>query len=873
MKQICIFFLVVILPLLLDGQNFEKAQKRFSVNFNENFQKIESAQMYYGNEVANTENAGIAPNGDLISDVAITPNGALAFSANRWTNNVSVFDLSNGQQVEIIDVEGAPLQLAATNNDLFVALFNENKLCRISLDDFEEIEYLDIEGPEVMKLSAASNRLFISSSVSKKCIVLDALTCNEIAVIPNIDFLTIPGGASTGANNRTGNAYLHYSISPDGNYLSVLKDFSSVQVYSAETGELILTTETIPGLSRWSFSGNSQILIYVVRGGASTTIYRHYVGTDEVLSEVTLENFSLASGFGNVGSNGNGTKLIVPGSQQDIYYDHNENTVTPLASYRTKSISQVTADSLVFISGSNIGYVFDFETGSMVGQADGAYFANIDAASATHANMSLTYEGLLYEKIYVFQYTKSEIEQPFILKPGNTQEGDAPNHLAINPQGTKAYVANALSGNISVVDLETGLIQKTLDVNFSASMVKFTSDGNYAVVTGCGPIRNNSANSNTIIIDALTDEIVKNIPTTDYSSQIAFDNNEEYAFITSSEYGVNEVSIIHLAGANSEFVSNVNWGQTGCFSIRKGDFSAFRTAPNSNYLFFMAYTQNQQQAELLIIDPEQRAIVEQYNLGEQAPLALEFNNHGTKAVAICWNKLFVFDVNESVLTLLASQSSPDGENFQDVYYDKENERFLVTGSYSGWIALAENDWSNSVIDNSVGAVIQDMTFDLQNDPMYLLSSDNGTTIFKYNEEEVTLPAKYYRLKYHANSGVVVTTAPGPDFVTTIYVSPIGIGDVITSGQQDLEVIVAPNPARNHTTINYSIENPNDVSIMIFDINGTCVRGLVDRFHNVGMYTEDWNLQSDIGAKLPAGTYYLRLIVGKSVVTKPIIVVK
>ncbi|MFO7863467.1 MAG: hypothetical protein R6U85_05670 [Salinivirgaceae bacterium] len=343
MKRICIFLLAVILPLLTNAQSFDKAQKRFSVDTEYNFQKIERTHLHYEDETTNTENAGIAPNGDLISDVAITPNGTLAFSANRWTNNVSVFDLSNGQQIEIIDLEGAPLQLAATNNDLYVALFNENKVCRISLNDFEVVESLDIEGPEVMKLSATNNKLFISSSVSKKCIVLDAITFNEITVIQNLDFLTIPGGASTGANNRTGNAYLHYSISPDGNYLSVLKDFNSVQVFSAETGESILTTETLPGLSRWSFSGNSQILVYVVQGGTSTTVYRHNVSTDEVLSEVTIEDFALASGFGNVGSNANGTKLIVPGSQQDIYYSYQDNTVTPLASYRTKSISQITA--------------------------------------------------------------------------------------------------------------------------------------------------------------------------------------------------------------------------------------------------------------------------------------------------------------------------------------------------------------------------------------------------------------------------------------------------------------------------------------------------------------------------------------------------
>lgn len=101
----------------------------------------------------------------------------------------------------------------------------------------------------------------------------------------------------------------------------------------------------------------------------------------------------------------------------------------------------------------------------------------------------------------------------------------------------------------------------------------------------------------------------------------------------------------------------------------------------------------------------------------------------------------------------------------------------------------------------------------------------------------------------------------------------GVINSITESDKSSEIIKIsnfPNPFNSQTTIYYEIENPNNVKIELFSINGEKVLDLKDEFHNAGKYTINLNAEK-FGLK--SGLYFYRLISGKSVLTGKLILLK
>ncbi|MDH4210506.1 MAG: T9SS type A sorting domain-containing protein [candidate division WOR-3 bacterium] len=65
----------------------------------------------------------------------------------------------------------------------------------------------------------------------------------------------------------------------------------------------------------------------------------------------------------------------------------------------------------------------------------------------------------------------------------------------------------------------------------------------------------------------------------------------------------------------------------------------------------------------------------------------------------------------------------------------------------------------------------------------------------------------------------------------------------------------PNPACDHTVIQYSIAREGRVRLEVYNTLGQRVTSLVDGTQSPGMYKVAWNFQID---RLPAGVYFYRL---------------
>ena len=69
--------------------------------------------------------------------------------------------------------------------------------------------------------------------------------------------------------------------------------------------------------------------------------------------------------------------------------------------------------------------------------------------------------------------------------------------------------------------------------------------------------------------------------------------------------------------------------------------------------------------------------------------------------------------------------------------------------------------------------------------------------------------------------------------------------------------IAPNPFTTTTSISYSLPNPGDVSLKLYDITGKLVSTLAGGYHSAGNYSLQLTANSS-QQKLAAGIYVMRL---------------
>lgn len=83
----------------------------------------------------------------------------------------------------------------------------------------------------------------------------------------------------------------------------------------------------------------------------------------------------------------------------------------------------------------------------------------------------------------------------------------------------------------------------------------------------------------------------------------------------------------------------------------------------------------------------------------------------------------------------------------------------------------------------------------------------------------------------------------------------------------------PNPSSSTTLIEYHIPRRGHVRLRVYDEVGRLVKIILDGESSPGSYTVTWNGTDERGKRVPSGTYFYRLNVDGSTVTKKAIVLK
>lgn len=78
---------------------------------------------------------------------------------------------------------------------------------------------------------------------------------------------------------------------------------------------------------------------------------------------------------------------------------------------------------------------------------------------------------------------------------------------------------------------------------------------------------------------------------------------------------------------------------------------------------------------------------------------------------------------------------------------------------------------------------------------------------------------------------------------------------------------APNPFLGSTTIRFSLKEPGDARVVVYDITGRLVRSVFDQWADAGSHEVTWDGTDGHGSRVASGIYYVRMVAKDYTATK------
>lgn len=133
--------------------------------------------------------------------------------------------------------------------------------------------------------------------------------------------------------------------------------------------------------------------------------------------------------------------------------------------------------------------------------------------------------------------------------------GKGPEGIDLSPDGKQLWTSHRADGKLSIIDTGTDQVVKTLTIGTKmANRVKFTIDGKYALVS-------DPPNSEVLVLDAATGDIVKHIKTLAGPEGIFIAPDGKRAFVACSE--ADKVQLIDLGKFEASGAIEVGKGPDG----------------------------------------------------------------------------------------------------------------------------------------------------------------------------------------------------------------------------------------------------------------------------------------------------------------------
>ena len=106
----------------------------------------------------------------------------------------------------------------------------------------------------------------------------------------------------------------------------------------------------------------------------------------------------------------------------------------------------------------------------------------------------------------------------------------------------------------------------------------------------------------------------------------------------------------------------------------------------------------------------------------------------------------------------------------------------------------------------------------------------------------------------------------------IAANPVGVGDDVVGAKLDLGQNM-PNPFNPKTTIAFTLPEPTDVTIEVYDVTGRRIVTLMSDRLDAGGHFVEWSGRGANGEKVASGVYFYKLLAGDEEISKKMVLLK
>ncbi|GCE40146.1 collagen triple helix repeat domain protein [Rhodococcus wratislaviensis] len=277
---------------------------------------------------------------------------------------------------------------------------------------------------------------------------------------------------------------------------------------------------------------------------------------------------------------------------------------------------------------------------------------------------------------------------------GSVTVGTSPTGVAANPAGTRVYVTNSGSGNVSVIDTATNKVVATIGVGTTPNAVAVNPSGTRAYVT-------NSGSGNVSVIDTATNKVVATITTGTTPNAVAVNAKGTRAYVTNAGglFSPGTVSVIDTA--TNKVVATVKVGTTP---------TAVAVDPTPTGT--RVYVTNRGSNTVSVIDTDTNTVVATVPVGSR-PTAVRVSPDGSAAYVVTdSDRLWVIDTAAAtvVSTVGIGDLSPEA-GAHSIALSADGSRMLVTDAADGRVRVLSLTFVNSAPTASLEPVGEPRTSD------------------------------------------------------------------------------------------------------------------------------------------------------------------
>ena len=229
------------------------------------------------------------------------------------------------------------------------------------------------------------------------------------------------------------------------------------------------------------------------------------------------------------------------------------------------------------------------------------------------------------DQIVVVNTSSNAVSARISLKKDGSRYMD-PGGMAVSPDGTLIYVANESGDSLSVIDLETRKVKKTIPIGFGPQDVVLTPDGRYGYVTDFYSVW---------VIDLSDFNVIKEIPFRDPTS----DRLRTYLLEDGEEVFRGPRDIVMSPDGRNAYVALEDSGEIAIIDVRKNEVEEM--IPVGSYPGGLAlspkgeslYIAHRDSDEISVLDTGQRKIIQRIKVG-QDPWDITFSPDGDEVFVV-----------------------------------------------------------------------------------------------------------------------------------------------------------------------------------------------------------------------------------------------